>query len=528
MNFDCESICNEKDFIMALAKFGLVKGPHCATEDATASLVKCLSSLRNSEDVFNDIDDLKQGSSRIQAEARSIYNQCLDIEYGLQKSLLTDNCCPNISLLSSLSYLYDADLFVVCGFLVMRCLRIEDEHRREYDVLKFKFSRRSSNKLVIGMVGFGLFHCIEQPQADSPIWESLSRRSILVDRDRLSANEEYSDHEEDDADDRDVDDQLADNADRNLEIQRIPQSQPRISEDVDLITMRTFINRCLSFDSNGANLSPAAYGVSERISIHLTSIQDFGADPIRRLDQTIDIDGFFGVFDWRKSHVFRANVKLLASPIKSCPRDYKSLEKLLKDCHFRSGSRMLMYKVATCTANFGVVDVFYSCFVQNESGTVNNVHIENAIARAFAYAKEAKCVDSHGVLIHQGCTSHGFRSNTDAYRPVENGNNQQTFDSHRYACFTYHFGRAAVRGLSNFGVRIIDDFCYVQAVGMKFVLHSQSINGILHCVTEISDLFDLNKKHSQYDLSFSTVAQVADTERKVFTNIGIFINTDFI
>ena len=272
MNFDCESICNESGFILALTRFGLVKGPHCTIENATHSLVNCLSSLRDSDDVFNDIQDLKQGSARIQAEARSIYNQCLDIEYGLQKILLTANSCPNISLLSSLSYLYDADLFVVCGFSVMRCLRIEDERRRDYDVLQFKFSRNSSNKLVIGMVGLGVFHRIEQPHTDSPIWESLSRRSILVDRDRISINDESSDHEEDDADDREVDDQLTGNADRNLEIERASEVTPVNSEDVDLITMQTFINRCLSFDNNGANLSPTAYSVSERMTTGFVTV----------------------------------------------------------------------------------------------------------------------------------------------------------------------------------------------------------------------------------------------------------------
>lgn len=112
MNFDCESFCSENSFVMALTRFGLFKGVHCTTENPIESLVNCLSILRPAASVINDINMLKSSSREIPADVRSLYEQGLEIEYGLQKSLLTENSCPNIALMSSLSNLYNSEMTV--------------------------------------------------------------------------------------------------------------------------------------------------------------------------------------------------------------------------------------------------------------------------------------------------------------------------------------------------------------------------------------------------------------------------------
>ena len=62
--------------------------------------------------------------------------------------------------------------------------------------------------------------------------------------------------------------------DPNLEVERIDPVFLRTPKN-DMISMQTYVNRCISYDSSGAVLDPNAYNVPERISAALTSQEDF-------------------------------------------------------------------------------------------------------------------------------------------------------------------------------------------------------------------------------------------------------------
>ena len=153
MSFECTSVCEERSFVLALTRLNLVKSRHRSSENPISTLVSCLSTIRPRTEVMADIQSLKEGSDdRIPIEARSLYLQGLNVEYGPQKALVTLLSCPNVALLAAISYLYDLDIFVVCGILPLRKFRPE-ANRGERDVLRFSFGRTGSSKLVVGMFG---------------------------------------------------------------------------------------------------------------------------------------------------------------------------------------------------------------------------------------------------------------------------------------------------------------------------------------------------------------------------------------
>ena len=98
-----------------------------------------------------------------------------------------------------------------------------------------------------------------------------------------------------------------------------------------MISMQTYVNRCISYDSSGAVLDPNAYNVPERISaaLHFRK-RTLETQAIQRLEQNVDIDGFFGFWDWRSATVFRGNVNLCSTAQPSLPRDQQTFARLLR------------------------------------------------------------------------------------------------------------------------------------------------------------------------------------------------------
>lgn len=512
MSFDCPSYCFESVFLSALSRFGLIKGPHCSDENRKQSLIDCFSEFRPAEDVENLLNGVHVDTEH---HNRNLYDQGLELEYGLQKHLISSESCPNVSFLACLSYNFNLDIYVVCGLLPLRFLRI-DGHNDEYDVLRFRFYRDlSPSRVVLGMIGMGIFHKIEQPSADSLIWTSLLSRSISVDNNNILFNDNQSDSEYED--DRALEDELVMNFDLQLETESgSMQTISRGNENIPRISMQEFVGRYLKYDSNGPNLHPESYNVSEKIDVELTSVEDLDDRPLTRLEQVVDIDGFFGVYDWKDYSVFKGNVKMCISPKRAGPREVNSFKKLLHDTHNSSEFEGAIYKVAICVTNFGIIDLNYACFFDRPNNSLTEDAINAVISRAFEHGKLAKCRDeATGELIHEDCTAFRFRENSDAYRSVEKGNSDLIYDRSRYECFTYHFGRAVVRGLSNVNIRLKYDLCLVQAVGMKFVMSSPTIHGVMHSVSEISNFFDLNRIHSNFDLCFSTVGHCSDADKAV-------------
>lgn len=174
-----------------------------------------------------------------------------------------------------------------------------------------------------------------------------------------------------------------------------------------------------------------------------------------------------------------------------------------------------MLKVGVYATNFGEISIFYSAFYQVSDG-VNESTIMSIVKDAFAKGKASKCRDEQtGRIIHDGCSSSRYRENVDAYRPIESSNRTEPFEKSRYECFAYHFGRAIVYDLASVGVRVTDDYCYVQAVGMKFLMVSPTINGVSHAINEIDSYFDLNKLKSFFDICFATVGHSSNVDKAV-------------
>lgn len=517
MSFDCPSYCYENYFLVALSRYGLIRGLHCTSENPKQCLIHCIAEFRSVLQIEHLISGLYDQSNQGQTAERSLFAQGLELEYGLQKHLITSESCPNVSLLAELGKGLDLDIYVVCGLLPLRFLRIEGNNN-EFDVLRFKFFQNDSpTKIVIGMIGLGIFHKLEQPSNDSSIWDSLSRRSIVVDNEKLIDNVIQLDLDYED--DRAMEDELIMEFDTQLEIESgFGQNTNRGTENVSSISMQEFVGRYLQYDDNGPNLDPESYNFPEKIDIGLTSREDIeGGQQLSRLEQVVDIDGFFGVFMWNESSVFKGNVRMCSGPRRASPREVNSFTKLLLDTHNGSDFQGSFFKIAICVTNFGIIDLYYSCFYERQDGlNAADEVINEVVKRAFDHGKIAKCRDeATGNLIHEGCTAHRFRENSDAYRSVERGNSEPVYDRSRYQCFAYHFGTAVERGLAQVDIRLTHDLCLVQAVGMKFVLLSPTVNGVMQSISEISEFFELNKMHSNFDLCFSTVGHCSDPEKSV-------------
>lgn len=516
MSFDCPSYCFENSFLAVLSRFGLVKGHHCSDDNPKQSLLHCFSEFRPVSDVEMILNESHAHGGQSFDEISRIYSQGLELEYGLQMHLITSESCPNVGLLSVLSFALNLDIYVVCGLLPMRFLRM-DGNAGEYDVLRFKFYRNAApTKVLVGVVGMGIFHKMEQPCEDSSIWDALLRKAIIVDNETLIINEYHSDS--DFEDERGLEDDLVINLEPNLEAETISlEAINQTIEVVPRISMQEFVRRYLKYDDNGPSLDPEAYNFPEKIDVGLTSTEDFEGQRLTRLEQIVDIDGFFGVFEWKDSSVFKGNVQMCRAPKMASPREVNGFKKLLHDSKNNSEHKGFFFKLAKCTTNFGIIDMFFACFCGREDGQdVTEESIKAIVGRAFEYGLSAKCRNNEtGSLTHVGCTAHRYRENSDAYRSVEKGHSEPIFDRSRYQCFTYHFGRAVMQGLSQASIRLWHDLCLVQAVGMKFVMISQNINGVMHSVSEIGDIFDLNRMHSSFDLCFSTVGHCSDPDKSV-------------
>lgn len=180
MPFDCPSLCFETTFLVALSRYNLTKGAHSSSENPLQSFVACFSTLLPGEDVANRASLLYRSITEGMDGANSYYASGIELEYGIHAHLLTEASCPNAALLSAFSRIFNMEIYVVCGNLPLRFLRIEGNNG-EYDVVKFNFCRSESpRRVVIGLIGMGVYHLIKQPANDSHLWQALGRRAIIV------------------------------------------------------------------------------------------------------------------------------------------------------------------------------------------------------------------------------------------------------------------------------------------------------------------------------------------------------------
>ena len=514
MPFDCPSLCFETTFLVALSRYNLTKGAHSSSENPLQSFVACFSTLLPGEDVANRASLLYRSITEGMDGANSYYASGIELEYGIHAHLLTEASCPNAALLSAFSRIFNMEIYVVCGNLPLRFLRIEGNNG-EYDVVKFNFCRSESpRRVVIGLIGMGVYHLIKQPANDSHLWQALGRRAIIVNESVILTNDQPSDDEDENV--RDVEDELASNMNNRLETDVSPEADQTDGQNPESVSVQSFISQFMSHDGNGSNLNSAAYTSPVKIDIGLTSREDLGGQQLSALEQVIDVDGFFGVYKWQSKSVFKGHVEILRNPIAANEREIKSCRKHLKDHHFRSQDKLILSKVAVCNTNFGIIDLFYAGFINIAESDCSDDDLYGMIKESYAYAKSAKCRDEEtGEITHSGCQSIRFRDNTDAYRSISGANDVQIYDRHRYECFTYHFEQALLSRFANNSVRVTGQFCYAQVVGMKFVMLSPTINGLTESVSAIGEFFDLNKMHSSFDICFSTIGHCSDSEKKV-------------
>ena len=524
MNFDCSSFCHENSFLAALLRFNLLKGPHATIESPKESLIESLAGVSSHDDVSEKVSRIIQSDFRYPRQVHVNFNAGKEFEYGIQANLLTDRSCPNVGLLAALSCLLRIEIYVVCGYSPLRFLRIQGNDG-EYDVIKFNCFESNLDedddsdpprRFIIGMVGMGIFHPIFQPDENSPTWDLLSRKAIPIDLDFILRNELSSDSENEDNSDQVAADGLIGNEDPNLEpevaIEAVDNVQPEPGSN---ISIQRYLDRFCHATMNGIVIDNQAYNNQLRIDLELTSEEDRRNFNLTRLEQVIDVDGFFGVYRWNEKSIFRGNADLFIVPEVASQRDIIGFDKILINSHFHPNNRKIMLKIGICGSNFGNINLFYSCFF-NAPVDINDSKIIEITKQAFTKGKLSKCRDdSSGAMIHTGCESHRIRENTDAYRPVESSNRTEPVDNGRYECFAFHFGRAMINDLSGIGVQVTDDFCFVQAVGMKFTMISPTINGVSHAVNEISSYFDLNRMNSYYDICFATVGHTSNTEKSV-------------
>ena len=518
MTFDCSSFCFETSFMVALSRFNLTKGGHACSENPLESFLECFSSLIPGEDVARRVHSLHQLSVENPFESNGIYASGLELEYGAHTNLLSEASCPNVSLLSSFSRIYNLEIFVVCGLLPLRFLRINGNNG-EFDVIRFNFCRSANpRRIVLGLVGMGFYHQIELPSDDSTVWQYLSRRSIIVDQNVILLNDLPSDNESDGDHVREVEDELASNFNNRLETEEVNGVVSPFDTVDESISVQGFLRQFSSNDSNGLNLNTGAYNSPIKIDVGLTSREDLQGVHLSSLDQIVDVDGFYGTYKWKESSIFRGNVEILKAPIMANDREINTFSKLLKDSHFHDEGKLFMTKLALCKTNFGFIDLFFSAFINSDDETINYALLHDIIKQAFDAAKLAKCRDEiSGIVTHESCRSFRIRDNTDAYRPISGNDSKQIYDRYRYECFTFHFERELISRLTRLGLQVSNTLCYAQVVGTKFVLLSPTINGVTMSVNAIGEFFDLNKMHSCFDICFSTVGHCSDPDKAVRT-----------
>lgn len=296
-NVICNEFCHSLSgcgFSSKCSDLGLKFSSHCI----------CLDPLQSFKHVIHPLVGISELTiNQMIANLFEEDNFNLKSEYGGHRRWIVQGMCPNMALLSKISFEYEIDVFVVCGDLPLRSIH---KGRR---LLRFSCNnellltsqekdslRQNSRKIIIGLGGIGIYHPIDQPhETDILLWNSFYDRSVFIDNTEsieetgtvptvVAAGENIA-----------VDDFIEDIhvASQEIESNVLENStSPYTSRSI-----KEFIeNNSLKIDNN-LKILPSAYSCSDKIEMSLSNDEALLDGDGLFLNQSYDIDGFFAFSD---------------------------------------------------------------------------------------------------------------------------------------------------------------------------------------------------------------------------------------
>lgn len=519
-------ICQESAFHESLASFRLGKGPHCESDYPAASLMECIQRALPEMDVASVFDALLNNNSHslVDFTCREIYRKGILYEYGVHKSLMEPNQQSTVGMLCALSKILSIDIYVVCGLMPLRMIRGGER------AVKFSFAETSSpSSVVVGLIGINTFHNINQDEPESLSWSILNQNSVLFDMHELfegAASVQTNEQNRMEQSNVPNENDLLSDEDEMESLQELNSAAPTVGRSST--TVREFIDKFYLNCSNSEYVEndESIYNFTRRIDFVASQIQDLRDNPIEFYRQIYDIDGFFGIYKWKHSKIFKGNAKIIPQPKMNCKREFNTFQNICKDVGIDSGNDAIFVKVADIVTNFGQFDYFFSVpIINNNVGSLPEQRLRELVTDSFQFALEAECIDPLTKdIIHPGCRFHRVRPNIDAHRSSSKARKRnQQFESKRFSCFCFHFHVHLLQKLFLEGFRTGEPYAYVQMVGTKSTLFASTLNDLVDSVSRINECFHLDKMKCFFDFSMSTIATLRDGSQKVFIHINYYI-----
>lgn len=514
-NNQCSLICNDPIYLSTLARLRLTNGNHNNGDHPDETLIDSLSGTPIIDDARSIITALtsNQQHPSLDASCIDLYERCVIYEYGLQSRILRSRPVSTVGLLCTISKAFSVDIYVVCGLLPIKMTR------ESSNVVKISFSEsEETQNLVVGLVGISKFHQVVQEDSEALCWRLLDENSVvfglheLFERYRVinrrlnvdpDSSEDIMEAEEEESEDSGV---------------NFPQHDG--NHLMESISIQSFLTDHYELnDENNFVVDESSYTDDRTISYFKSEREDVECNNIDSYHQMMDIDGFFGYFNWKNRHAFKGNAKVIPNPKWNCRREQKTFIKVCKDSGKEFEEELLFFKVANIITNFGQFDYFFAVELRNNVNVDQNLsRLEKITKDAFNSAIKADCIDSlTGIHSHIGCQNHQYRSIVDAQSSKVNN----IFEGKRFSCFCYHFQEILRFSLAREGFLIQRPLAYVQMVSTKSTLFANNANSMASCLSEINKYFDLDRMKCFVDFSISTMARLRNPLEKVIFSVKV-------
>lgn len=529
MSINCSRYCNDELFMSHLNRLRISKDSHCRTEDSLETLISCLSTRCREASVREIVNALtterEEGHSAINVDIDSLMFLGSQFEYGNHSGMYFNNSKSVLGLLMALSRALNLTIFLICGSLPLRII-----HKDKY-ILRFNHSEQPSQKVVIGLVGLSIFHLLKQPEENSSTWEILLRDSKEISESLFEALSRESFIEDDIFVSDNFEEEIMER--RQPKDSRISINGSSINENIEKSSILDFIDfHSSEVVDKRIKIDDSAYDCRERIDFDCSSANDFLNNPISELNFLFDIDGFFGFSEWNDSGAFKGDVVLSNIPEFECKKEERTCKQLLSTNLNVSVDNMVFFKIGV---SIGVKNMFFDvCFsaILAENDFLSNSRILRSHAStAFTYGLDAPCFDAQTQTnLHPGCDCRTYRSVLDAHTNTSI-RKKINFSNSRYKCFKYHFFQKLQELCSKHEMVFIKCFEYLQSVGSKNKLFSDTVNGIYNQIMVLNSTVNLEKITAYYDVAFSVIARTSDPETNVnksdinllyFLYLGIF------
>lgn len=493
-----------------LNRLRISKDSHCRSEDTIETLIKVLSTRFRElliREIVHGLTTESEGSNTgISIDVDALMFSGSKFEFGKHNGMYFNNSKSVLGLLMALSKALNLTIFVICGRMPLKVLHNNNR------VLKFNFGEADSQKIVIGLVGLSIFHGLKQPEEDSETWNVMFRESMNITDDLLESLISESN--------RRLDIPASENIEREdhgpVETS-VSLEVPSRDENVGTTSILDFINfHSTEIDEKRIEIDVSAYTSRERIGFESTSINEFRTEPISELNFLYDIDGFFAFHDWNDSAAFKGDVVLNYSPEFDCLKEERTFKQLLTSHRHQVVDNVVFFKIGLSTGIKNMIfDVCFSATISENDFLANSKILRGHASTAFTYGLDAPCYDIQSQTnLHPGCDCRTYRSVLDAHTNNLKRKNY-SFSNSRYKCFAFHFIKKLHELCEKDQIVLESCFQYLQSVGSKSKLFSDTVNGLYNQIMVINSTVNLDKVCAYYDVAFSVIARTMDPGTKV-------------